>query len=740
MMLAALICVFGIFCIPYTSFASQNTALLVTGLSNTKAGQNGINWMEKVIKSNEEWKNCKVKYLAYNGERKKGMTATEFSQTITRSFSNCEGKTAIFYFVGHGTDFNGYGDGLKVHEGVKYSYKDLAENLARVKCKKMIIILDCCRAGGFIKRFEGLKNKAAKKRTIIITSSSNTQEVLFQNDHYFCFSKALYQGLSLDSSMKIKADINQDGTVLASEFVNYINNKMATQKWAGLKNKKANQTAQSHIGKGNPVLFSYSLKTGFSSRSIYEEKSFSFSTKLFGSVVSSGKLDWDLSTKGIVSVKRKGNKLCVTGKKPGKTTITVKYGNLQSTIDITVKGTSITLNKTSISLTVGDSKLLISVVIGPSSKVEWTSSDLTVATVSGGKVTGKAAGKATITATSNGKKATCKVTVVGSVATVSAGDYHDAILKKDGTLWMYGVNTSGQLGDGTTQTSNEPKKVMSDVIQVSAGSTHTAIIKADGSLWTCGSNFCGELCDGTTQERHVPLSIMSEVKDVCAGFRNTAILKTDGTLWMCGMNNFGQLGDIPCNHIDTPFLVMSNVAQIFTSGYHTAILKEDGTLWMWGHNAYGQLGDGTNQHRYEPVQVMNNVAQVSLGIFHTMILRTDGSVWMCGWNEYGQLGDGTTEKHNIPVKVMDGATQVSAGSCSSAVLKSDGSLWMFGENDNGQLGDDTTQNRNIPVKIMSGVAQVSVGNDHTAAVMKNGTLWIWGCGSPVASKKPVQVM
>ena len=131
----------------------------------------------------------------------------------------------------------------------------------------------------------------------------------------------------------------------------------------------------------------------------------------------------------------------------------------------------------------------------------------------------------------------------GKVQSVSAGYYGTAILKTDGSLWMWGNNRYGQLGDGTTTTRTTPVKVMTGVKDVSAGWNHTAILKTDGSLWMCGINYDGTLGDGTRTKRSTPVRVMTGVASVSAGFGHTAILKTDGSLWMCGSNYYGELGD-----------------------------------------------------------------------------------------------------------------------------------------------------------------------------------------------------
>ena len=419
------------------------------------------------------------------------------------------------------------------------------------------------------------------------------------------------------------------------------------------------------------------------------------------------KVVWGTSNSKVATVKN-GE---VTGVQSGTATITAKAGSLKATCTVTVKKPSITLSKTSLTIQLGKSSTLKATVKGKSKTVTWKSSDSGVATVDkNGKVTGKKEGTVTITAKANGVTAKCKVSVVKpnstkdvSVAMVSAGSDHTAIVKTDGTLWMCGSNDSGELGDGTSTHRNKPVKIMSDVRLVSAGMDYTAIVKTDNTLWMCGSNIRGQLGDGNDGEyanRNKSIDIMSGVKSVSAGSDHTAILKTDGTLWMCGNNHSGQLGDGTNTNKNKPVRIMTGVKSVSAGGDHTAILKTDGTLWMCGFNREGQIGDSTNTNRNKPVRIMTGVKLVSAGGAYTAILKTDGTLWMCGGNYYGQLGDGTNTNRNKPVRIMAGVKSVSAGFSHTAILKTDGTLWMCGANSLGELGDGTYIGKYTPVKIM----------------------------------------
>ncbi len=310
--------------------------------------------------------------------------------------------------------------------------------------------------------------------------------------------------------------------------------------------------------------------------------------------------------------------------------------------------------------------------------------------------------------------------------TVSLGGNHSAAIKSDGSLWMWGDNDYGQLGDGTEVDQNTPVKIMDNVASVSLGYYHSAAIKSDGSLWMWGQNYWGQLGDGTWDDRYTPSKKMDNVASVSLGYWHSAAIKSDGSLWMWGDNDYGQLGDGTTIDRYTPVKIMDNVVSVSLGYSHSAAIKSDGSLWMWGKNSWGQLGDGTKEYRDTPVKIMDNVVSVSLGSRHSGAIKSDGSLWMWGKNSWGQLGDGTKEYKDTPVKIMDNVVSVSLGGNHSGAIKSDGSLWMWGDNDRAQLGDGTWKDKNTPVNILENVVSVSLGDDHSGAIKSDGSLWMWG--------------
>ena len=352
----------------------------------------------------------------------------------------------------------------------------------------------------------------------------------------------------------------------------------------------------------------------------------------------------------------------------------------------------------------------------------------------------------------------------GVPATLGAGYSHTCTRKADGTLWCWGANDSGQLGNNTTGASSVPLQVMAlgnQVAQVSLGDLYTCAIKVDKTLWCWGNNVAGQLGDGLTDNSLVPVqntAIGNDVAEVSAGDLLTCARKGNGTVWCWGA---GYLGDGTYGQRTTPGQVTAlgnTVAQVSTGGSSVCARKADGTLWCWGDNEFGIIGDGTTVERLTPVQVAtlgNTVAEVSVGDVFACARKTDGNVWCWGTNDHGQLGDGSTSDHFTPAVIIGlgkPAIQISANGRHACALRNDNQLGCWGSNFNGEVGDGTIIDRPLPEKVSvlpNNVVEVSAGVNHTTcARMADGRVACWGLnsagqlgdGTTVERRVPVQAI
>jgi alpha-tubulin suppressor-like RCC1 family protein len=342
---------------------------------------------------------------------------------------------------------------------------------------------------------------------------------------------------------------------------------------------------------------------------------------------------------------------------------------------------------------------------------------------------------------------------------LSAGDYHSARVKPDGTVRVWGYNVHGQVGDGSTTNRTSPVQVpgLSGVTALATGGYHNLALRQDGTLWAWGKNAQGQLGVEPISDRTSPVQVpgLSGITTLAAGTYHSLALRQDGTVWAWGYNSSGQLGDGSATHRTSPVQVpgLSGVTAIAAGDTHTVALRQDGTVWAWGNNDNGQLGDGSLTTRSSPTQVpgLSGVTAIATGHYHSLALRQDGTVWAWGNNDNGQLGDGSLTTRSSPVQVPDlsGVTALSAGQVFSLALRQDGTVWGWGYNNQGQLGDGSVIRRTSPVRTasLSGVTAISAGSFHSMALRQDGTVWVWGYntsgqlgdGTTTHRSSPVQV-
>jgi alpha-tubulin suppressor-like RCC1 family protein len=317
---------------------------------------------------------------------------------------------------------------------------------------------------------------------------------------------------------------------------------------------------------------------------------------------------------------------------------------------------------------------------------------------------------------------------------VSAAEFHSLGVRQNGTAWAWGCNGQGRLGDATTTSRTSPVSVVggfTDWCQVSAGSYHSLGVRANGTAWAWGVNSSGNLGDGTTTNRSSPVSVVGGFTDWCqvsAGDSHSLGVRTNGTVWAWGCNGQGRLGDGTTTSRTSPVSVVGGFidwCQVSAGNTHSLGVRQNGTAWAWGLNINGRLGDGTTTSTSSPVSVVGGFTdwcQVSAGGSHSLGVRTNGTVWAWGNNGSGRLGDATTTSRTSPVSVVGGFTdwcQVSAGGTHSLGVRTNGTVWAWGCNGQGRLGDGTTTERISPVSVVGDFTdwcQVSAGIDHSLAI------------------------
>jgi len=333
------------------------------------------------------------------------------------------------------------------------------------------------------------------------------------------------------------------------------------------------------------------------------------------------------------------------------------------------------------------------------------------------------------------------VSVVGGFTDwvqISAGDYHTAAVRANGTAWAWGFNGSGQLGDESTTSRLSPVSVVggfTDWVQISAGSSHTAAVRANGSAWCWGAGNYGRLGNSSTINRSSPVSVVGGYTDwvqISAGRDHTAAVRANGTAWCWGPGGSGRLGNNTQFNSSSPVSVVGDYTdwvQISAGRFHTAAVRANGTAWCWGNTFRGILGDASTINRSSPVSVVGGYTdwvQISAGRYHTAAVRANGSAWCWGSGGTGRLGnsDGTSDRSS-PVSVVGGFTdwvQISAGRASyghTAALRANGTAWCWGYNFRGMLGDNSVTQRSSPVSVVGGFTDwvgISAGGAHTAAV------------------------
>jgi alpha-tubulin suppressor-like RCC1 family protein len=323
-------------------------------------------------------------------------------------------------------------------------------------------------------------------------------------------------------------------------------------------------------------------------------------------------------------------------------------------------------------------------------------------------------------------------------ATVAGGDFHTLVLRTtDNTVWAWGLNYDGQLGDNTTAQRMTPIQVttLSGVVAVAAGAKHSLALTSAGVLYAWGDNQYGQIGNGNNTDQKLPVQVMTGVALVAAGDYHTIALKSDGTFYTWGRNNEGQLADGGTTDRNSPYQVtgLGLVSAIAGGGSHTLVVLVGGSMKSWGKNSNGQLGDGSTYARAtSPVAVSTVTTATSAagGSAFSFARNAAGTLHAWGYNSNGQLGFGDTTQRPTPTQLTTptSVAAVATGDYHTIALLDDGSVMAWGNNSYGSVGDGTGVQRTSPVVVpgLSSVVAVGAGQYHSVAVTSAGEVWTWG--------------
>lgn len=265
---------------------------------------------------------------------------------------------------------------------------------------------------------------------------------------------------------------------------------------------------------------------------------------------------------------------------------------------------------------------------------------------------------------------------LSSVSAVSLGTTHSLALRSDGTVWSWGNNSYGELGNGTTTFSSVPVQAegLSGVVRIDGGMYYSSALLADGTVRSWGQNGHSELGDGTTIGRSTPVvtSGAENAIAMAAGYSLAAVVKSDGTVWKWGANGKAMVAGA------------SGVVDLAAGTNHLLALKNNGTVLAMGDNSFGQLGNGSsggNNSSFISVGGLPAIAKLAGAVSHSLALDNAGHVWAWGKNSRGQLGDGTTTNRLQPVAVpgLSNVISIAAGDAASFAVRDDGRLWAWGD-------------------------------------------------------------
>jgi len=325
-------------------------------------------------------------------------------------------------------------------------------------------------------------------------------------------------------------------------------------------------------------------------------------------------------------------------------------------------------------------------------------------------------------------------------AHLAAGQNHSLVLKADGTVWSWGNNEYKQLGYATSDNVDavpKPVENLTDIVAIAAGSNYSLALKADGTVWGWGANGYGQLGNYTLAKpaKPTPITDLSEIVAIAAGHSRAVALAANGNVW-----HWGDTGPVRYGKLESaaPAIVpdLTEVVAISASFFHSLALKKDGTIWDWGwcydrkvNNAFGY---GVSSYTPVKIEDLTDVSAIVAAQDQSIALKQDGTVWIWG-NIYYIDSDGNKQRNEpiIPTQVPNLTEVISisaAGSGHFLALKKDGTVWAWGDNESGQLGSGTYLDSDKPIQVkgLTKVVSIAVGHAFSLSLKEDGDVCGWG--------------
>jgi alpha-tubulin suppressor-like RCC1 family protein len=329
--------------------------------------------------------------------------------------------------------------------------------------------------------------------------------------------------------------------------------------------------------------------------------------------------------------------------------------------------------------------------------------------------------------------------VSGSKAlSVAAGLSHSLAVRADGTLWGWGANANHELGTGVDryQVTKAPAQatLLSNVKSVHATSDSSLVLRKDGTVWGWGGNSAGVLGNGTTTASATPVQVvgLTDVTALATGPRHVLALKSNGTVWAWGDSSSVSLGT-SATTLPVRAGSLTQVTAIAAGRGHSVVLKSDGTVWTWGDGTAGNLGNGpSNQGSTVPIRVtgLTGVSSIAAGHEYSLAIRANRQLWAWGM---GPLGNAPVSQYAYPTQTYlwpSGNFRVFAGKRHAvAVETTQGTPWTWGDLGTGSDCEASAVNFGAlpaPVMGLTGVSEASIGEFYAHALLTDGTVWGWG--------------